>query len=112
MSYRSLHKSIESFELSVLWALVGAFLLALAMMFIHPSVSLLIFWLGLVGVGLAALTVRWATKAARRQARESLHRHECPECGAWIERGGRGAWSCHACGCGFSDQGAEQPAEG
>ena len=43
----------SGFQLTVLWVLVAAFLLALPMMFVHPGFVIASVWLGLIVLGAA-----------------------------------------------------------
>jgi len=85
--------------LAVMFVLIGAFLVAVLMMFVHPGVALLLLWLGLIVLCLAT-GVHWAFK----RAEEITLRHEtvayaCPVCGAAVSRDtGEARCQCHACG--------------
>lgn len=107
MSYRSLTRSTERLQLLMFWVLLAAFVFAWAMMFVHPSVTLLTFWLGLVFLGGSATALATYRRSMRHAARQALHEHTCPACGDPIERDPRpaGTWHCGSCGTDFLDSG-------
>jgi len=108
MSYQSLTRSSERLQLLVFWVLLAAFVFAWAMMFVHPSVTLLTFWLGLLFLAGGMITLAIYRRSLRHAARQALHDHQCPACGDPIERDPRrhGAWHCGSCGADFLDSGA------
>ena len=110
MSYRSLNKLNVRYQLTVLFLLIGAFLLAMVLINIHPTAAIIVFWLGMLVLGAAALG-EWAFRAAERAAaRSELKSHHCPRCGKEVQRGDEGAqeWHCDECGATFLDSGIEQ----
>ncbi|MHC4990567.1 MAG: hypothetical protein ACYTGC_06260 [Planctomycetota bacterium] len=111
MDYRSVHQVNERYKLSVMWMLVGAFLLAVVLMFLHPSAALLVFSLGLIFTAVATVIELFFKRAERVAARSALQHHECPSCGAPVERSKahEDEWHCDACGVTFMDSGAENP---
>ena len=64
MTYRTLHNANETYKLAVLWLLIGGFLIAMALMFTHRTGAILVFFLVLLILAVAALIeklVQWAT---------------------------------------------------
>jgi hypothetical protein len=45
-------------KLVVMWILIAAFLLAVPMMFVHPGLTIALFWLGLIIVAASAAIAR------------------------------------------------------
>ncbi|MHC4413733.1 MAG: transposase family protein [Planctomycetota bacterium] len=114
MSYDSLHKANERYQLAVMWLLIGAFLVAMALMFVHPTGAILVFWVGLVILGVAVVIEKLVVRAERAAARNALKSHTCPHCGAEVEQDPQpgGEWHCRACSATFLDTGAERPPSG
>ena len=110
MSYRSIHKANEAYQLTVMWLLIGAFVVAMALMFIHPTGALLLFFMGLGVVLVAGLIEKLFVRAERSAARDALKGHACPSGGAGIDwEPGAAEWHCEMCGSNFLDSGTEQP---
>lgn len=109
MTYRTLHRSHERYLLVMFAVLLGAFIIAWAMMFVHPSVTLGVFWLALMFLGMSALVLGSMGRAERRTAKLALTRHACPWCGAEIggDPGADSPWHCGGCGADFLDNGVE-----
>lgn len=104
MSYASVHKAREVFLLWVMCLLIGAFVIATAMMFVHPSVAILIFFIGLT-VALVSGAVEFVFRRSERSAaKHELRADTCPECGE-IVRGAAGGWRCQGCGSTFLPSG-------
>ncbi len=110
MSYLSLHNVRERVELTMLALLFGAFLLVMALMFIHPSAALAVFGLGLMAALTAIGIDQLLGRAERRVARKSLAGHVCPRCRAPIQWDGTGEphWHCEACRADFLPDGMEE----
>ena len=110
MSYRSLNKANVRYQLTVLFLLIGAFALAMVLVNIHPTAAIIVFWLGMILLGVAALGEWVIRKAERAAARSELRRHHCPRCGKEVHRGGEEPqeWHCDDCGATFLDSGIEQ----
>ncbi len=110
MTYRSVHKAKGSYELTVLWLLIGAFVLAMGLMFVHPTASLLVFFMGFAFLGVAVLIDKLFATVERAAARSALKSHTCPSCGANVSRDRQheDGWHCLTCGSAFLDTGAEQ----
>ncbi len=110
MSYLSLHNSRERMELSVMALLIGMFLLVMALMFIHPTLALAVFGLGLVTALLAGGVDKLFGRAERQAARKSLAGHTCPRCGAPVHWDGcaEAHWHCAACRADFMPDGLEE----
>ena len=86
MSYKSLVRTHERHQLQVLAILLVLFVVAWAFMFVHPSITLLLFWIGLIVVGISTLMTRRAHKAEQQAARTELRAHHCPRCDAPLDR--------------------------
>jgi len=54
-SYQTLHHANEYFALAVVGVLIIAFFLAMGLMFVHPTGSLMVFFGGLAFAGMAAI---------------------------------------------------------
>jgi DNA-directed RNA polymerase subunit RPC12/RpoP len=110
MSYRSIAKANVRYQLTVLFLLIGAFVLAMVLINIHPTAAIIVFWLGMIVLGVAALGEWVIRKAERAAARKELMSHHCPRCGKEVHRDGEGAqeWHCDDCGATFLDSGIEQ----
>jgi hypothetical protein len=98
-------------ELAMMALLFGMFLLVMALMFIHPSLALGVFWLGLITVLVVGGVDKLLGRAERRAAKSSLASHVCPRCGAPIQWEGQGEahWHCEACQADFLPDGLEAP---
>lgn len=107
MTYQALFRANQRFQLTVMWALMAAFFVALAMMFVHPTVTLLLFWLAMMGLGLFALSEKLIGSAIQSSAKRALSRDVCPCCGAGTHRdpGEVEHWSCDRCGAAFLSSG-------
>ena len=110
MSYRSLHITKERWKLAMLGVLIGALFVAMALMWVHPAVSLLVFWAGLIILAVGTLVGKLIGSAERAAARNALLRHLCPRCGAEIvsDPKAEGTWHCYTCGAAFLSAGEEQ----
>ena len=110
MTYRTPHKANESYKLAVMWLLIGAFLIAMMLMFIHPTGAILVFFLGLFILAVAALIEKLVQWAERIAARHDLKSHHCPSCGADFRQAPQHAdeWRCEECGTVFLPGGAKQ----
>jgi DNA-directed RNA polymerase subunit RPC12/RpoP len=110
MSYRSLNKLNVRYQLTVLFLLIGAFLLAMVLINIHPTAAIIVFWMGMIVLGAAALG-EWAFRAAeRRAARSEMRGNHCPRCGKEVHRDAQeeDEWHCDECGSTFLASGIEQ----
>ena len=107
MTYQSLSKINERYQLTVMWGLMAAFLVAMVMMFVHPTVTLALFWLGLTTLGVFSISEHFITSALQRSAKRTLARHACPSCGSRVHRtaSDQDEWSCDQCGAAFEDSG-------
>lgn len=110
MFYRSLHITKERWKLAILGVLIGAFFVAMALMWVHPAVSMLILWAGLIILGVGALVSKLIGFAEHAAARNALRSHLCPKCGAEIlpDPKAEGTWHCYTCGAAFVSAGEEQ----
>jgi ribosomal protein S27AE len=110
MSYRSLNKANVRYQLTVLFLLIGAFLLAMVLINIHPTAAIIVFWLGMLLLGVAALGEWLIRKAERAAARIDLKSQHCPRCGNQVHRDAEDAhqWHCDECGATFLESGIEQ----
>ncbi len=107
MTYQALFKANERFQLMVMWVLVAAFFVAMAMMFVHPTVTLLLFWLGLVSLGLFSIIEKFIGSALRHSAKRALIEFICPCCGAGVHRDPSDLehWCCDRCDAAFMNSG-------
>lgn len=98
-TYHVIHRANDRYKLTVMSVLVAAFLVALPLMFVHPTAVILLVWFGLV-VMAVAWPIEWLIgRAESSAARRSMQRHECPDCGARLEDAPDGAdWICESCG--------------
>lgn len=114
--YRIVHFINAWFAIAMLWVFIAALLLALSMMFILPPITILLLFLGLIGLGLAVVVARLLRFAQHALARYALAGGVCPRCAA----GGQqrftpqeapsdpaAPWRCEACGSEFLLSGAE-----
>jgi predicted RNA-binding Zn-ribbon protein involved in translation (DUF1610 family) len=112
MSYRSISKANLRYQLVVLFLLIGAFVLAMVLINIHPTAALIVFWLGMILAGLAAIGEWLIRKAERAAARSELKSHHCPRCGKEVHRAaeaeGETEWHCDDCGATFLESGIEE----
>lgn len=107
MNYNTLHKSHQRLDLTVTFVLLGAALLTMLMMFIHPSVAIFMFWLGMLIAGGAMLIGLYLRRRERIAVRNAAAAHQCPNCGYDVGRGpGQSPlWHCDQCGTEFSTDG-------
>ena len=109
MEYQQARLRLEHHQLAVVLALITAFLIAFLLMFIHPTASLAVFAIALIGL-VAAVIVGFALKRAKQTAaREELAHQACPECGAKVVHPAEhpADWHCPGCGADFTPRGAE-----
>lgn len=108
-AYRVIHRANDRYKLTVMSVLIAAFLVAMPLMFVHPTVVILLVWLGLVVLALA-LPIEWLLQRAERAAaHKALQRHECPECGSTLgDAPDESDWICESCG--FVCRQADTPA--
>ena len=85
-SFRSLSRTNEHYQVAVLCVFIGMLLVAMAMMFVHPTVTLLLFWLGLISLGAFAMSEKFIGAVLPRSARSELERFVCHRCGATVHR--------------------------
>ncbi len=109
MSYRSLNKANVRYQLTVLFLLIGAFVLTLILVNVHPTAAIILFLLGMILLGVAALGEWLIRKAERAAARNELRNNQCPRCGKAVRRDAREAqqWHCDECGAIFLESGIE-----
>ncbi len=94
---RALFLALLAFLIVVAWAFV----------FLHAGVTIILFFAGLIALGVNAITRRFLARAAAREARRSLEAHACPVCGADVDRNADDVWQCLGCGAGFLSSGCE-----
>jgi hypothetical protein len=102
--YRFVHAVNASYALAVAWIYIGAFALALSLLFIFPQVTLLMFFVGLATLGLAVM-LSWAIDIATRGlARRALSSGRCPRCssGGQSPKQADRAWTCEHCRAEFT----------
>jgi len=109
MLYRILRTLHAWYPLGVLWIYVLAFLVALGMMFVFPQITLLLFFLGLGGLGLAVIGARALGSLEHAMAKRIVGRGTCPRCGRSGQHraDGHSDWSCESCGAIFGPRGEE-----
>jgi len=109
MDYTTAHNKLEHHQLAAIGALILAFVIAFVLMFIHPTASLAVFAIALIGLFAALFVGMGLRHAERTAARSALGHHACPKCGAKVEHpGGRPVdWQCAECGAVFSPGGSE-----
>jgi hypothetical protein len=69
MSFRSLLRIHEHYQVAVFFLFLCMFLVAMAMMSGNPTVTLLLFWLGLIGLGAFVLSEKIIGAVLRRVRR-------------------------------------------
>ncbi len=111
MSYRSLQHANRVYEFTVFGVLIGAFLVAMLLMFVHPTGAITIFWIGLILLAITVVVERVVRQIQRSTARKALRAQVCPNCDARISQDQNDGtkWQCQACGSIFLENGAEQP---
>ena len=110
MTFRSLSRANEHYQVTVLCVFIGMLLVAMVMMFVHPTVTLLLFWLGLISLGAFAMSEKFIGTVMRRSARSELERLVCPRCRATVHRDPLEVqdWCCDECGATFKCSGEEK----
>lgn len=100
MSTYTLHRLRFRYHLLVLALLLGLFVMAAALMFLHPTGAIAVFFLGLLVALVAALGDRLARRAERRQAVREHAPVKCSKCegGIELEPEADGRWWCPNCG--------------
>jgi ribosomal protein L37AE/L43A len=108
MDYQTAHTKLEHHQLAVIFALIFAFIIAFVLMFIHPTASLAVFALALIGLFAALLVGAGLRRVERSAARSALSHEACPKCGAHVAHTAERPvdWHCEACGADFSERGA------
>ncbi len=97
------------YGLVVMWVLIVMFLIAMLFMFIHPTITLLLFFVGLIILVVASgieILFRCLERAA---ARAELSNNQCPSCGASIDgdQMETAEMHCEHCGSTFSQTGVQ-----
>ena len=107
MTYRELHRTNEGYGLVVMWVLIIAFLIAVPFMFVHPSITLALFFTGLIILAVASWVEKLIKRSERVAARAELSAHQCPCCSATIDGDPEQTeeLQCQACGSAFSKSG-------
>ncbi len=107
MSFQSVHNANENFKLTMMWLLLGALLLSMVMMFIHPTAALALFFLGMAIVAVSALIEKGFLRFERTEIRKALRTHHCPSCGNIVHHGDESPeiWHCDGCGSNYLDSG-------
>lgn len=107
VTYQALHKANERYQLTVACVLLAALLVAMAMLVVHPTVTLLLFWLGLIGLGLFSISEKLIGCVLRNSAKRALARYVCPCGGAGVHRDPSEVehWCCDRCGAAFMSSG-------
>lgn len=113
--YRTVRSFNQGYRLTVMWLLTTAFIIAMFFMFLHPFGTILLFWAGMIVLGIAVLAGRPMVWLQWSLARGALADGHCPRCEGAVERGegdGEVGWTCRRCSVGYSSKGAERIAEG
>jgi hypothetical protein len=110
LHYRFVRSVTRVYPIMVLGLYVAAFLLAASMMFIFPPGTLLLFWLGLVGLVFVVLLAKLLRFLERFVASSVLATGRCPVCDGPAPRPMNAAirWQCESCG--FTFQRTDDPA--
>ena len=82
--YRVIRAVNRGYPLAVLWLYVAAFLLAVVLMFMHPLGTIVLVWIGLLGLVLALLVAKLLAVVQRMVARNILAAGACPGCGGHL----------------------------
>lgn len=109
MSYASIHRSNERFLLVVVLVLIGTGLTTMALMFIHPTAAILLFWFGLLIAFVAAMIELNVRHRERTVIRQSIARRECPQCGGEVHLTDlkQQSWRCDRCESDFAQDGRQ-----
>jgi hypothetical protein len=121
LGYRVVHAINRGYPLAVLGLYVVALLLALAMMFVHPFVTIFLFLAALAGLVLVVLMAWGLAGLEHSIARWVLARGSCPSCGGSMTDAGDATPAagperiCPGCAASFTARGArsagpEEPA--
>jgi ribosomal protein L37AE/L43A len=107
--YRIIQAINSSYGLAVAWAYIAAFVASLALLFIFPQVTLLLFFLGLASLGLTIGLGAAIDAFTRSLARRSVDRGSCPRCNnaANFRPHRDETWICDDCGSEFKGDGEE-----
>lgn len=99
----------ERFERTVLAVLIFLFIVAGALMWVHPTAAIFTFFVGLTIALFSWVIDRWFAGARRSAAMKELQAHHCPSCGEEIlpDPKHAGQWHCNACEATFADAGVE-----
>lgn len=103
MSYASVHKSNERFELVVTLILLGTAILTMTLMFIHPTAAILLFWVGFASAMVAGGVEMVMRRLERAEIRRAVAAGVCPQCGAALDsaHAGQDSWRCDHCHANF-----------
>jgi hypothetical protein len=111
MLYRALYWINQRYALTVFWIYLGVFVLAFGLIFVFPPAPLFLVFIGLAGLGAAALIARLLRALEHAAARYALSRGRCPMCNAsWDSarqppEGSGAAQECPRCGAIFESNG-------
>jgi len=114
LHYRFVRSINRAYPIMVLGLYIAAFILAASMMFIFPPGTLLLFWLGLVGLVFVVLLAKLLGLLERFVARSLLATGRCPDCDGPAPRPLSAAigWRCESCGFVFQTTGDTAPESG
>lgn len=111
MSYTTIQDGTLRLELTVLGLLIIAFLLAVVLMFVHPTGALTVFAFSLVGTIVFAGFDRRRRRTALRLACDALAHESCPRCDgpvtASADDDGDRRMRCQRCGMSYASSGHE-----
>ena len=112
--YRTLRSFNQGYRLTAMWILITAMVIAMFFMFVHPFGTIILFWLGLIVLGLAVLAGKPMVLIQHAVARKLLAQGQCPRCGGGIDEIDEKAdeddakWSCARCSIRFLTNGEER----
>ncbi|MBT8486637.1 MAG: hypothetical protein HKO59_06795 [Phycisphaerales bacterium] len=107
--HRFLRSVVRHYPVVVFGIYVVLLFSALAMMFIFPPGTILLLWIGLVGLVGVVIAAKVLGVVLALSARRLLNRGGCPRCGTRMDtmRDPAERWQCASCGAVFGPKGRE-----